>query len=130
MSVYSDVLTAVCQLINDTAPYSNVVIGSLPPSNGISIAWAASTNNPFWDKYAAVEMTAVLNGKHPDQSVVLDGLGKIHTALSLMKQYPSADHYQITDIATISAPSYLGREENNEWLYGSSLRVKFYLRGN
>lgn len=130
MSVYTDVLLQVVDLINGMKPYAKAVIGAMPPNNGISIAWATSSNNPFWNKYAAVEMTAVLNGKHKDQKTVLDGLGSIHTGLSLRKQYPVAANFQITDIATISAPSYLGREENKEWLYGSSLRVKFYLRGN
>lgn len=130
MSVYTDVLEAVCGLINATNPYSAVTVGALPPFNGISIAWASSSNAPFWNKYAAVEMSAVLNGKHENQQTVLDGLGAIHTALSMSKEYPSADNFQITDVSTLSAPSYLGREENNQWLYGSSLRVKFYLRGN
>ena len=129
MSVYTDVLDAVVGLINDMNPYSKVVIGSMPPHNGISIAWTSSSNNEFFTKRAAVEMTAVLNGKHTKQKTVADGLGKIHTGLSMRKQYPSAENYQITNISTISAPTYLGREENNDWLYGSSLRVNFFLKG-
>lgn len=130
MSVYTDVLNAVVGLINDTKPYSKVIIGSLPPQNGISIAWASSSNNEFFTKRSVVEMTAVLNGKHEKQKTVADGLGAIHTSLSMRKQYPTADNFQITNISTLSAPTYLGREENKEWLYGSSLRVKFFLKGD
>lgn len=130
MSVYTDVLNAVIELINNTNPYAKVTVGSMPAENGISIAWTSSVNNTFFNKFAAVEMTAVLNGKHKKQQTVADGLGAIHTSLSMRKHYPIADNFQITDISTLSVPSYLGREQNNQWLYGSSLRVKFYLRGN
>ena len=75
-------------------------------------------------------MSAVLNCKNSDQELAADTLGKLHTFLNMRKDYPSADRFQITNIETTSAPVYLGREENNQWLYGSSLEVKFYLRGN
>lgn len=129
MSVYSDVLTAVIGLAQATNPYANIVVGPMPPDDGISIAWSASATNTFFSKKAAAEMTAVLNGKNTEQKTVLDALGKIHTSLTMRKEYPSAENFQITDIETISAPTYLGREENRQWLYGSSLRVKFYLKG-
>lgn len=130
MSVYDDVLTAVIDLAEQTQPYSNIVIGSLPPENGISIAWSSGNLNTFFSKNAAVEMTAVLNCKNSSQQTAADTLGTIHTFLNMRKDYPQADNFQITNIETISPPSYLGREENNQWLYGSSLTVKFYLRGN
>ena len=129
MGVYNDVLTAVIGLIMQTQPYSDVRIGPLPPKNGLAIAWASSSINTFLNKCGTVQMTAVLNGKHANQKVVSDTLGRIHTYLGFKKQYPEAVNFQITDISTISAPSYLGCEENNQWLYGSSIRVKFYLRG-
>lgn len=130
MSVYSDVLNAVVGLINSLDLYANAVIGPLPPNNGISVAWATSDYTPFMSKTAAVGITAVVNAKNTDQKAALDALGTIHTALSMSTSYPSADNFQITDISTSTAPSYMGREQNKQWLYGSSLRVKFYLRGN
>ncbi len=131
MSVYDDVLSAVIELAETTQPYSTITLGSLPPDNGISITWGQTeaSYNPFFNKFAAVELTAVLNGKHTDEQILSAALGKIHTALSMATEYPAADNYQITDISTINAPGCLGREENEQWLYGSSLRVKFYLRG-
>lgn len=41
MSVVNDVLTAVVNMINDLQPYSPVIIGSMPPDNGLSIAIAS-----------------------------------------------------------------------------------------
>lgn len=130
MSVYDDVLAAVTRLANKTRPYAKVTIGPLPPDNGISISWSAGSLNTFLSKRAEVSMSAVLNSKHKDQQKAADALGKIHTALNMTKVYPQADNFQITNIETIGAPSYLGREQNNQWLYGSSLRVKFFLKGD
>lgn len=128
MSVYSDVLQAVVNLIN-TEPQQTVVIGPLPPDNGVSIAWASNAYNSFMSRNATVDMTAVLNSKDTSQQAAMDVLGEIHTTISNMKNFPSADNYQITDITTATGPNYIGREENNQWLYGSSLRVKFFIRG-
>lgn len=128
MSVYSDVLQAVVNLIN-TETQQTVVIGPLPPDNGVSIAWASNAYNSFMSRNATVDMTAVLNSKDTSQQAAMDVLGEIHTTISNMKNFPSADNYQITDITTATGPNYIGREENNQWLYGSSLRVKFFIRG-
>lgn len=130
MSVYDDVLLAVIGLAEAEQPYSKIGIGPLPPDNGISIAWSTGNLNTFLDKKTAVSMTAVLNAKHERQQVVSDALGRIHTALNMRKSYPETDNYQITNIETLGPPSYLGREENKQWLYGSSLTVKFYLKGD
>ena len=130
MSVYDDVLEAVVEMANQTNPYATVTIGPLPPNNGISISWSAGNLNTFLNKKAAVSMSAVLNAKHRDQQKAADALGRIHTALNMTKAYPSAGNYQITNIETIGAPSYLGREQNQQWLYGSSLEVKFFLKGD
>ena len=130
MSVYDDVLTAVIDLAEQAGVYAPIVIGPMPPDDGISIAWSAGNLNTFMDKKAAVSMSAVLNCKHTDQQTAADALGRIHTFLNMRKDYPSAPSFQITNIETTGAPVYLGREENSQWLYGSSLEVKFYLRGD
>ena len=42
MSVYTDVLQAVIDLMNSMNPYAPVIIGAMPPDDGISAAWASS----------------------------------------------------------------------------------------
>lgn len=130
MSVYDDVLEAICELADAAQTYSDIVIGSMPPDNGISIAWGASSLNEFMNKNAIVTMTAVLNGKHCDQKSVSAALGEVHRVLTRRKRYPEAENFQITNISTLGAPIYIGREANSQWLYGSSLRVRFFLRGD
>nr|DAF70105.1 MAG TPA: Minor capsid protein from bacteriophage [Caudoviricetes sp.] len=102
----------------------------MPPENGISMAYSSGSLETYLDKKAAVTMSVVLNGKHDNQQTVLDTLGKIHTYLNMRKTYPQTNNFQIANILTTSPPSYLGREENRQWLYGSSLAVRFYLKGD
>lgn len=129
MSVYDDVLNAVIQLAEQTRPYTRIVVGSMPAENGIAITWAnGAPETTFLSKNSIIELSAVLNGKHSDQQVVSGALGEIHQVLTRSKTYPSTAEYQILDIKTIGAPCYLGRESNSQWLYGSSLGIKFYWR--
>ena len=130
MSTYNDVLLAVVNLAQKTQPYSAIVIGSMPPENGISMAYSSGSLETYLDKKAAVTMSVVLNGKHDNQQTVLDSLGKIHTYLNMQKTYPETGNFQIVNILTTSPPSYLGREENSQWLYGSSLAIRFYMKGD
>lgn len=127
MSVVNDVLTAVVNMINDLQPYSPVIIGSMPPDNGLSIAIASGAPDAtFLTKSTAYSISVVFNGKHSNQQIVSDFLNNAHQALTQATAYPATDTYQITNIETIGAPNYIGREQNNQWLYGSSLAIKFY----
>ncbi len=131
MSVYEDVLLAVIDMAAAAKPYAPILIGALPADNGISITWASGApRSAFFSRNAVVQMTAALNAKHAQQLCCCDVLGRIHHVLTWRKTYPEADAWQITDIATIGAPAYIGREQNNQWLYGSSLRVTFFYRGD
>lgn len=129
VSVYDDVLQAVVALANATNPYATVTVGALPADNGICMAWGPGSVNQFFNKQASATIPVVLNAKNVSQQAALDALSDIHAALSMAKSYPSADNYQITNIATGSQPHYMSREQNSQWLYGSSLMVKFYLKG-
>ena len=129
MSVVNDVLLQVVNLMQQTNPYSAIVIGAMPAENGI--ACQISTGAPvstFLDKGMAYQFNLVLNGKHSEQQTVSETLNNIHHALVKARSYPSTEEYQITNIETISAPAYISREENKQYLYGSSLRVSFYYR--
>ena len=129
MSVINDVLLAVIDMAQDTDPYADITIGALPADNGICCAISTgAADAPFLDRGCSYELSLVLNGKHYDQQTVSDALNDIHQALTQTKTYPKTDAYQITNIETASGPTYIGREENKQYLYGSSLRVRFYFR--
>jgi len=125
MSVINDVLIAVIGMM--PTEYSPVTIGAMPADNGIACAIAnGAPESTFLTKGMAYQFNLVLNGKHHNQQTVSDALNDIHMVLTQSKTYPSSDDFQITDIDTITSPSYLGREENKQYLYGSSLRVRFF----
>jgi hypothetical protein len=76
------------------------------------------------------DLPVVLNGKNKDQQVLLDDLTKIHEALTRRTSYAdiSTTDCQVVNIATTAIPSIIGREQNKQWICGSSFNVKFYWR--
>lgn len=127
MSVINSVLLDVISLAQINGLYCDIVIGAMPPDNGISIAiGAGGPATTFLTKGMAYEIYCVLNGKHSNAQTVSDALNNIHQALTQRTEYPRSTTYQITDIETVSTPAYSGREQNNQELYSSSIRVKFF----
>lgn len=129
MSAFSEILAAVIGLAQATNPYATITVGALPADDGICMTYATGApSSTFLDKGMAYQRSLVLNAKNTSQQAAQEALDAIHVALTQATTYPSGEAWQITDIETIAAPSYLSREQNSQWLYGSSLRIKFYLR--
>lgn len=74
-------------------------------------------------------MNVVCNGKNVDQQTVIGQLDAIHHSLTRRKDFPAGNSWQVYAIETVSSPRLLGREQNSQWLYGSSLTVKFNVKG-
>lgn len=126
-SVINDIFEAVIALA-ETASGKTIRVGALPANNGYAMQIASGAPaTTFMTKGLCMEFSIVLNGKHTSQKTVSDTLNKIHLALTQAKTYPNDTTYQITDIETTSTPSYLDREEDKQYLYGSSLRVKAFI---
>ena len=133
MSVRDDVMSAVMAMAQNTpggAAYSEIVIGAMPAFGSISMTIATGApESTFMTKNTAEQFSVALNGKHANMAILISSLDNIHAYLTRAKNYPSAASWQITNIETISAPSLIGRETDNQWLAGSSLRIKYYMRG-
>ena len=128
-NVIDEVLEAVRVLCNNTSPYATLTKGPLPPENGISIAiGAGAPDSTFLTKSMAYSLSMVINGKHSVESTVSNALNVIHDALVKATSYPSSTNYQITNIITTGAPNRIEREAGGQFLYGSSITVKFYYR--
>lgn len=131
MSFVTDLVDNIATLAEETSPYASIVYGSDPPINGICMI--PSSVGPFQthlDKGMVYDLPVVLNGKNEDQKVLLDDLTKIHETLTRRTSYSdiSTDACQVVDIATTALPSIIGREQNKQWVCGSSFNVKFYWR--
>ena len=107
-----------------------VVIGSMPPLNGYAVSFAGGAPmETFFDLNTNEDLPIVFNGKGEDQKAVAAAMNKVHLALTTSKALPYTDRWQLYAIETTSAPQIIGREENINWLFGSSFRVKFYQKG-
>lgn len=127
--MYAEILRAVIDMAMLTNPYTQIVIGSMPPFNGIAMTGEGGPDRVHLDIGAEQTMNIVCNGKNVDQRAVIRALDKVHRFLTFRKDYPRGDDWQIYSITTIASPRLLGVEQNSQWLYGSSLLVKFYQKG-
>lgn len=127
-SIPKQVLEAVRTLAQDSGfAYAQIVNGALPPDNGISLTTAGGgMDTTFFSVGQSILLSLVLNAKHENQATAQNALDNLHAYLTRRKTFPRGNGWQITSITTDSVPMYLDREQNNQWLYGSGLSVRFY----
>lgn len=126
--MYNEVIQAVIDMAQAAAG-AKVVLGSLPPDNGLAMTGNASSYTIFLNIGSDEQMNVVCNGKNTQQQAVINQLEAIHASLTRRKDFPSTDTWQIYAIETTASPRLIGREQNSQWLYGSSLLVKFNVKG-
>ena len=126
--MFNEVIQAVIDMAQAAAG-AKVVLGSLPPDNGLAMTGNASSYPIFLDIGSNEQMNVVCNGKNTQQQAVISQLEAIHASLTRRKDFPSTDTWQIYAIETTASPRLIGREQNSQWLYGSSLLVKFNVKG-
>ena len=128
MNAITEVFDAFMDMVDSVLSPSVCVIGAMPPHNGYAAQISTgATDTTYLNKGIEIGLSVVLNGKNESQSVVCDTLNEIHQSLTMTKDYPSTDDYQIVDIRTDSFPNYIGREDN-EYLYGSAFRVRAFIK--
>nr|DAU72862.1 MAG TPA: Minor capsid protein from bacteriophage [Caudoviricetes sp.] len=127
-SIPKQVLEAVRTLAQDSGfAYAQIVNGALPSDNGISLTTTGGgMDTTFFSVGQSILLSLVLNAKHENQAMAQNALDNLHAYLTRRKTFPRGDGWQITSITTDSVPMYLDREQNNQWLYGSGLSVRFY----
>lgn len=131
MSYITELMDNIASAAEETRPYATIVYGSDPPLNGICmIQNGGIPADTHLDKGMLVRLPVLLNGKHSNQQTVLEALTAIHTALVKRTSYTdlSTEAVQVINIATTAAPAIIGREQNHQWICGSSFEVSFYWR--
>ena len=126
--MYDEVLQAVIDMAV-LATGVPVVVGSMPPDNGIAMSGSSSSYPIMLDIGSNETMNVVCNGKNVSQQAIINQLDLIHRFLTRRKDFPTGNGWQIYAIETVSSPRLLGREQNSQWLYGSSMAVKFNVKG-
>ena len=125
---YDEVFQAVRQLA-ETAAGAAIVTGSLPPENGLAMTGRASSETIFLDIGSNERMSVLCNGKNTDQETVIRQLDAIHKTLTRRKDFPAGETWQIFAIETVASPRLIAHEAGRQWVYGSSLLVKFNVKG-
>lgn len=128
--MYDEILQAIIDMAEAAAGVS-IVVGSMPPDNGIAMTASAAPTTIMLDIGSNERMSVICNGKNASQQTIIHQLDAIHKSLTRRKDYPTGTLWQIYSIETVASPRLLGREQNPqaEWLYGSSLLVKFNTKG-
>ena len=124
-----EIIIAMQQMIQNIIS-KPVVIGSVPPLEGYAVGMVSGAPIETFRTLTTNESFPVLfNGKSADQNSVAADMEKVHRLLTTSKILPFTGEWQVYAIETTASPSLIGREENRNWIYGSSFRVKYYQKG-
>ena len=128
--MYKDILDAIVKMVRVQTTYT-VFIGGNPTKESIAITGFSSADTTNLDRDTLQTYDITINGKSGDQELLLSELSKIHKALTLRKDFPHSDNWQVYTIDTTASPRLIGVEEaeRTRYIYGSSITVKFYALG-
>ena len=124
-SFINKAVESVMDLIDALDLFAKITRGALGTGDGLSCEVGPSGPDTIWlDKNQYIPMDLTINGKNSNLETLSDAMNGIHEYLTMLRSYPSGDHWQITDIATLTEPQVIGREADNKWIMASSLAVR------
>ena len=124
-SIINQAVEAVMDLIDNLGLYAEISRGALGTEDSLSCEIGPTTPETVWlDKNQYIPIDLTINGKHSDLQTLSDAMNTIHESLTMMLSYTSGDRWQITDIATLTEPQVIGREQDNRWIMASALVVR------
>lgn len=128
--MHKEILDAIVQMVQQNTDFQ-VVVGNNPPKESIACTGFASDDVVNLDRDTLQTYDITINGKSGDQEQLFSDLCNIHRKLTLRKDFPHSEKWQIYSIDSVSTPRLLGLEEaeRTRYLYGSSITVKFYALG-
>lgn len=128
--MYQEILDAIVKMVKVNTAYP-VVVGSNPTKESIAITGFSTPKAINLDRDSLQTYDITINGKSGDQYALLDELSRLHRILTLRKDFPHANNWQIFSIDTTASPRLIGVEEaeRTRYIYGSSVVVKFYALG-
>ena len=128
--MFDEILNDIIDMAEEnTELYTNIILGNTPPTDGISMFVSSGMPDlTDLEKGMIVSMNVMANAKHRSQDEAYNALYKIHNRLTKTKNYPNREKYQITNVSTVTYPNLIHREQNGDYIYGSTLNVNFYWR--
>ena len=124
-SIINQVIENVMDLIDALSLFTSISRGSLGTGDSLCCEIGPSSPDYIWlDKNKFIPIDLTINGKHSNLQTLSDTMNLIHENLTMMTSYASGDKWQITDIATLTEPQIIGREQDNRWIMASALLIK------
>ena len=124
-SILNQAIEAVMDLIDALSLFAPITRGALSAGDSLSCEIGPTSPETVWfDKNQYIPIDLTINGKHSNLQTLSDGMNLIHEHLTMMRDYPSGNRWQITDIATMTEPQVIGREQDNRWMMASALTVR------
>jgi hypothetical protein len=124
-SILNQAIEAVMDLIDALSLFAPITRGALGTGDSLSCEIGPTSSETVWldkNKYIPVDLT--INGKHGNLQTLSDSINLIHENLTMMREYPTGSEWQIVDIATLTEPQVIGREQDNRWMMASALLIK------
>lgn len=124
-SIINQAVDAVMDLINAMDLFATITRGALGTEESLSCEVGPTSPLTIWlDKNQYIPIDLTLNGKHKNLQTLSDTMNLIHENLTMRQSYPRGSKWQITDIATLTEPQMIGREQDNRWMMASALSVR------
>ena len=124
-SIINQVIESVMDLIDALGLYASITRGALGTGDSLCCEVGPTSPEYIWlDKNKFIPIDLTINGKHSNLQTLSDALNLIHENLTMMFDYPTGSKWQITDIATLTEPQIIGRENDNSWMMASALLIK------
>lgn len=124
-SVINQAIEDVMDLIDGIGLFSLITRGALGTGDSLSCEIGPTSPESVWlDKNQYIPIDLTINGKHSNLQTLSDAMNLIHETLTMLREYPDDDRWQIVDIATLTEPQVIGREQDNRWMMASALLIK------
>ena len=124
-SILNQAIEAVMDLIDALSLFATISRGALGTGDSLTCEIGPTSPDYIWlDKNKFIPIDLTINGKHSNLQTLSDAMNSIHENLTMMFEYPSGDKWQIVDIATLTEPQVIGREQDNRWMMASALLIK------
>lgn len=125
MTIINAAVEAVMDLIDGLGLFALITRGALGTGEGLVCEVGPSgPDEVYMDKNKYIILDFTINGKHANLQTLSDDMNRIHQEITMLREYPSGDDWNIVDITTLTEPQIIGREDNNMWLMASALNVK------
>lgn len=125
MTIINAAVEAVMDLIDGLGLFALITRGALGTGEGLVCEVGPSgPDEVYMDKNQYIILDFTINGKHANLQTLSDDMNRIHQEITMLREYPSGDDWNIVDITTLTEPQIIGREDNNVWLMASALNVK------